>query len=478
MKTAILAWDSMVRDPRDLEIDGPGWHEDGPLLPIEFATTSSAPSSRLPFALVLHDGATRRVPVLWAGSSCDDFQRAQASLASWLKKQHGEGSVGWVRLSEGVKPFKEQLTALGDDQVRREVITAIEKWLHAKGFGAAIWNDRPASVGDPLAWLKGLDSGKSAAARDYVERAPAQIRTELRERIEAGLGWLPSGTRPAPSNEWITAGEDLRVRDWTECRAVVGRLDGTLADLRKVGFSFITALLTASAFLGVSGGLNPPADAVGLRAGVFIAVMMLIAAVFSLDCYYQALLSGAVERALDLEVKTEPRIRLSKYLSVNARKSKVLYVSGALYLLLLMTTLVLGVIASGGPGLGVWESGPSSLPGQMSGIPWRRVVVAASAVAVGALATWWLLRRAGRLQSVPVGLAVGGPAAMALTMALAWELLDKLRGPSHAAASWVVAGGGLVALYIEAYWLYVTARCGLFRDKQGRVWPEGDGKVA
>lgn len=475
MKTAILAWDSMVWDRRNLEIVGPAWHEDGPLLPIEFARTSES-SSQPRFALVLHDHTTRYVPVLWVESACADFQRARENLVAWQKRD-GDESVGSVQLSGGWKPFKAQLTALCDDTVKDRVVTRIEEWLHAKGFEAAIWSDRRASAGDPIAYLKDLEkTGSSGTAKDYVERAPAQIRTEIRERIEAEMKWLPGGARPAPSNEWITTGDDLRLRDWAECRAVVARLDGTLADLRKLGFSFITGLLTAGAFLGASNGLNAGSTAVALHAGVFIVVMMLIAAVFSLDCYYQALLSGAVERALDLEVKTEPRIRLSKYLSVNASESKVLYVSGALYLLLLMTAVVLGVITTGGLGLQMWTSGPLSVPGKMLGLAWTPTAFTVAGAYV-AWAAWDLLQRAGRVQSIPLGLAAGGAATMAFTVSFAWALLDKLREPPRPAASWVVVGGALVAVYIEGYWLYVTARCGLFRSKPGRVWPEGDKKV-
>ena len=38
--------------------------------------------------------------------------------------------------------------------------------------------------------------------------------------------------------------------EWKKCRATIGRLDGTIADLRKYGFSLVTVLITASSFLG------------------------------------------------------------------------------------------------------------------------------------------------------------------------------------------------------------------------------------
>src|SRR5260370_41626188 len=89
--------------------------------------------------------------------------------------------------------------------------------------------------------------------------------------------------------------DGLAYREWCECRLTIGRLDSILADLRKYRFTLITGPLTASVFLGA--GTNRP-DA-GVAA--FIAVMVLVTALFSVDTYYPARLSGALARALDLE---------------------------------------------------------------------------------------------------------------------------------------------------------------------------------
>jgi hypothetical protein len=51
---------------------------------------------------------------------------------------------------------------------------------------------RPALVSDQerLQYLKGLvASGREAAAKEYIERAPAQIETPFRALVRRELGW-------------------------------------------------------------------------------------------------------------------------------------------------------------------------------------------------------------------------------------------------------------------------------------------------
>lgn len=151
----------------------------------------------------------------------------------------------------------------------------------------------------------------------------------------------------------ITSVNDLRFHDWEECRKTIGRLDTILTDLRKYGFSIITGLLTAGTFLAFSkpegaSSLPPPGNAASLLpspgiAAVFIVVMVLVAALFSVDTYYQVLVSGAAERALDLEAVMNPPIRVTKYLSINAMRSGNAFVILALYIILLMTTEGMGI---------------------------------------------------------------------------------------------------------------------------------------
>jgi hypothetical protein len=119
-------------------------------------------------------------------------------------------------------------------------------------------------------------------------------------------------------------------------------LDQILEDLRKYGFTIITGLLTAGAFLGKPGTTDSNAE-------VFIAVMVLVTALFSIDIYYQVLLSGAVERALDLEAQTKPPIWVTKHISENAKKCGIHFIIVVLYLALLGTAGGIGFFAANAP---------------------------------------------------------------------------------------------------------------------------------
>lgn len=134
------------------------------------------------------------------------------------------------------------------------------------------------------------------------------------------------------------APDDPRVQEWSECRTTIGRLDTILEDLRKYGFSLVTGLLTASAFFGFT---TTPVEA---RAAAFVAIMILVAALFSVDTYYAILLSGAVERALDLEAVLP--FRLTKTLSDNALKTKAVMFTVILYISLLVTACAVGGLTS------------------------------------------------------------------------------------------------------------------------------------
>jgi len=251
--------------------------------------------------------------------------------------------------------------------------------LQANQFDVVIWRDSvadapflqaetPKAAGDQAVAL--LPQGNAAeVAKKYFRRVSIQVWTVIRASIAVHRGWMPE-----PADAKITTADDLRFKDWQECRTTIGRLDQTLEDLRKVGFSLITGLLTAGAFLnflGVQTTQGVPAPSSDVRAAVFLAVMVLVAALFSVDTYYQVLLSGAIERALDLESQTTPPIRVTKYLSVNGTRSAISYIILALYLVLLATAEGLGLLAAGGLNLApplptgtwfwVWLAGLMSL---------------------------------------------------------------------------------------------------------------------
>ena len=133
--------------------------------------------------------------------------------------------------------------------------------------------------------------------------------------------------------------------EWKECRDTIARLDSVVADNRKFSFSLVTILITASGFLGQK---EPTGTAI---RSVAVAIMILIVALFAVDRYYTLLLSGAVERALDLEGERLDRkdLRndaLTQVISVYAIDSLSVFIAPTLYVALLVATRMLASVMS------------------------------------------------------------------------------------------------------------------------------------
>jgi hypothetical protein len=364
MKIAVLAWSPIA--------SGAGWRDDGPELPIEFAkrlrqggivpVMSSAPW-------------VQSVKVLWVASRFDTIDLACRDLAA--RESVPTREIGHITLkANGASDDK--LPALQNGAQREAILRRLRQWRELHGFDAVIWRD---SRADLYPQGQDLDSAKTSVAEYlrtledktsvavYIREVPPQIWTDIREAMIEELGWL--STTP------INDANGLGFRDWQECRTTIGRLDTIQEDLRKVGFSIITSLLTASTFLnvlGVSTAAGVTFSSPSVRPAIFIAVMVLIAALFSLDTCYQVLLSGAAERALDLEIQMTPRVRITRYLSINAPASGISYIILALYFVFLATAAGLGFVAAGGlcrkprpflrgpgSGFGFWASRQASL---------------------------------------------------------------------------------------------------------------------
>ena len=91
--------------------------------------------------------------------------------------------------------------------------------------------------------------------------------------------------------------EDRGLEEWKEARSVLGAFDNNLHDLRKYGFSFVTALLAASGLLSQgSSGYVPP-----VKATILVATLGLIVALRLLDKHYRLFQEAAAVRARLLE---------------------------------------------------------------------------------------------------------------------------------------------------------------------------------
>jgi len=195
---ACIGWGSLIwRDDlpaeRMLPLRG-GWHDDGPLLPVEFARQSETNELTLVICPGLPD--VPRVQTLWAvldvvdvAATLDrlgvrEFRNAQ-KVTGWMDRYVGHWSLDGNR-SSGMEA------------------ETVGSWARAAGLAGAVWTNLPCKFagrngvmptsGEVLAHLRALKGDELARAETYVRRAPAQIDTPYRRRIAQELGWEP---RPA-----------------------------------------------------------------------------------------------------------------------------------------------------------------------------------------------------------------------------------------------------------------------------------------
>jgi hypothetical protein len=185
MKSAVLAWGSLVWDPRDLQTAAE-FAPNGPLLPIEFCRISA--DGRLTLAIDETFGAT--CTTYSAPSALESLDGAIENL------RHREGmpnalEVGFVELSSG----KQSDIAL---QRHPEAVATIAAWATSNGYDAAIWTalasnfDQPDKGAEPfsvtaavryLEGMEGQDAAKFARALAYIRNAPPEIETPVRDEV-------------------------------------------------------------------------------------------------------------------------------------------------------------------------------------------------------------------------------------------------------------------------------------------------------
>ena len=171
---ACLGWGSLIWDPRELPVQGT-WLPDGPLLRVEFLRQSQ--DDRVTLVL---DSAVAPVRSLWAVMDVDDLVAARDAL----RKREGckETDIAWWSLGSA-SPSN---------------ILELPHWAAAHDIEAAVWTGLPPkfgkdrhrpSIDEVLTHLRSMTGAARDAAEQYVRRAPRQIDTEYRRRIEAELGW-------------------------------------------------------------------------------------------------------------------------------------------------------------------------------------------------------------------------------------------------------------------------------------------------
>jgi hypothetical protein len=178
MKIACLGWGSLIWDPRSLPIQRE-WFKDGPFAPVELTRQSS--NGRITLVI---DPSASPVRLLWAHMLSPDLTSAKEALRERedITGRNWETRIGSWQQGEPAPASMPELP----------------RWAEAHGLDAVIWTalgrkfggqDVSPSINQVIDYLRGLTGTARENAKQYIERAPRQIDTEYRRRIEAALGW-------------------------------------------------------------------------------------------------------------------------------------------------------------------------------------------------------------------------------------------------------------------------------------------------
>jgi hypothetical protein len=186
MKIVVLGWGSLVWKPEPMKIKD-RWHFDGPMLPIELARISRSSANNLErLTFVPYHGA-KLVPVLWATTAHDDLDAAIKNLAG------REGceceNIGFIRIS--TKEHRANSVP--------EIHEDISWWAAKKNIDGVIWTDLPSNFHEKtkgvvteynvLEFLRKQEKRGNREPREYIQKAPKQIKTRMRDAIQRELGW-------------------------------------------------------------------------------------------------------------------------------------------------------------------------------------------------------------------------------------------------------------------------------------------------
>jgi len=184
VKSVVLAWGSLVWDPRELQTASE-FVADGPLLPIEFCRISA--DGRLTLAIDETFGAVCKT--YSAPSALESLDAAIENLR--LREKTNARAIGFVEPASGRQ---------SDVAAERhpEVVATIAAWAAGSGYDAAIWTALHSNFhewdkgGEPfsvtaairyLETLEGEDAAKFAQALDYIRLAPPEVETPVRDEV-------------------------------------------------------------------------------------------------------------------------------------------------------------------------------------------------------------------------------------------------------------------------------------------------------
>jgi hypothetical protein len=95
------------------------------------------------------------------------------------------------------------------------------------------------------------------------------------------------------------------LEEWQEARSVIARFDNILHDLRKFGFSFITAIIAADSVIGQATGIGSLIVTPRVKVAIVLSTVVLVVSLYTLDRFSRAIQYGAELRALKIEKKLD-----------------------------------------------------------------------------------------------------------------------------------------------------------------------------
>lgn len=180
MNIAILAWGSLVWDPRTLRIKN-DWRNNGPKLEIEFSRVSK--DGRLTLVVDPENGV--EVSTYYAKSIRDDLGDAIADLRD---------REGTIRKRIGFVDLKNNKISQTEFTDHVDVFQTVEDWCNREEYDAAVWTALPSqfkeqtkmefTVGNAISYLCGLPISAKNNAIEYLKKAPVGIATPVRKKIE------------------------------------------------------------------------------------------------------------------------------------------------------------------------------------------------------------------------------------------------------------------------------------------------------
>jgi hypothetical protein len=187
VQTAVIGWGSLIWRPGTLKLKT-RWYKDGPILPVELARLSNG--DRL--TLVLHSGSSNQV-TLWAVADSEALADAREDL------HQREGTKNKHSIHYGTQAGEYSPATIPCVKI------AISQWLQAHPrIDACVWTGlgcnwqekrgREFSAEDAVRYL--LELQDPSGAREYIQKAPSQIQTEVRRTIRAQLGWFDADLPP------------------------------------------------------------------------------------------------------------------------------------------------------------------------------------------------------------------------------------------------------------------------------------------